>query len=692
MKKNILLVFFVIISVLSFTACKTNLKELNEVTITGLTLDTKNGTGPQMYDGKMLPLNPDGKLKTYTFAFNFNYDSLSFNGNPCLVIGPSTFPYKLRLNGNLLYTYGSEGSLEITRAYPSVALQLPSNMLLEVNVIEVDAEISVERVALMDMAVVNIKAGAAYVFWRNFFMFQLQAGGLSIGILLFLYFMFVFVLGRGKNLRFLWFALFCGCFSLACVNVVFNHQAISDTLITKIGRSGFIFCSVFLSLYVIETTGVLLKRKWLKYVEFILLSLGVVWVCIQSDFIKTNDAFDLALQLVITPNLLLCVALIIIASIKQGFRNYAILSVGFVGIIITSLYDMITEGMYFTPYAWALVYGYAWFVICVFLELAVKQERISRTALKQSEDLGRKNAILQSVFTELQKGSNTLTASTEELAVSTREISATGKQQAVAVKEIVSTMEDAGSLLKNISTKSSMVNQESKATAEKADAGALDVKNALAKLEAVINRSAESISLITDFNEHLGSITEVIKLIESIAVKIRIIAFNASLEAVAAGEAGKNFCIVADEVKYLSDSTMASAKNIKEKVTKLIAMSNNVVQVSQQGYKELEQSWDIAAGMGTSFSGIQEASEASALATADIDTSIKEETQAFEQILQTLKEISGGVNNFVDSATHTSETTNTLNGIAENLHKIIKQYSGEFDEEDVNNKVDGVRK
>jgi methyl-accepting chemotaxis protein len=126
---------------------------------------------------------------------------------------------------------------------------------------------------------------------------------------------------------------------------------------------------------------------------------------------------------------------------------------------------------------------------------------------------------------------------------------------------------------------------------------------------------------------------------------------------------------------------MASVKSIREKVNSLIASSGNVVRVARDGYVSLEQSWDLASGVGGSFSGIAGAAESSAKATAEIDAAINEENGGFAQIVQTLKEISAGVNSFVDSATYTSDTTRKINEIADQLHQLIVQYSGEFEEE-----------
>jgi len=407
------------------------------------------------------------------------------------------------------------------------------------------------------------------------------------------------------------------------------------------------------------------------------MTLASIWVIVQKDFVSTNAAFHLAMQFVITPNLVLSALVLVIAIVRQGVKRYAILLMGMVGVIFTSFFDLIHESASLIPYAWLLVYGYMWIVVCVFLELAIKQERLSRQAILQAKDLVVKNELLGQVFEHLQSGSAVLANSTEDLAVSTREISITGNQQAAAVHEIVATMEDAQTLLDKIAQKSTSVREDSNATARKAEGGMASVREALKRLEAVIGRINESINLMTNLSDQFGSISDIVKLIESIATQIRIIAFNASLEAVAAGDAGKNFMIVADEVKRLSDSTMASVKNIRSKVSSIVSTSDSMVKVARQDYMALEQSWDIASGIGETLSGITTEANSSAMATAEIDASIAEESAAFRQIVQSLKEISSGVNNFVESSSHTSETTAKINDIAEQLRDLIAHNSAE---------------
>lgn len=659
--------------VLSASACSNSLKRLDTSRQISLELDT--GEGYKAYDFELLPQSAASITKEYSFRYVFGLQDAGKLEAPALVIGPTAYPYELHLNGRLLHSYGFKDDPDRTRMFSSTLVRIDPKFLQETNTIIVRAWVSVERNPLMEIAITDNRDASRYVYWRNFFMTQLVTGGFTIGALLFIYFMFMYVAGKGRNRQFLWFALFCGTFSLAYINITFNHLAASDTLLTKLSRTGFFLSVSFFSFYVMETTRLLHKFKRAKQIWLLLVAVasGAIWS--RSGFNATNAMFHVTMQFIITPNLLFCIVLIAVSIIKNGLRNSAILMIGFLGVIVTSLFDMRYETGHLFPYAWTLVYGYLWLVICIFFELALRQEILFRTSSQQATELNKQNSILQNVFQMLEQESDTLASSAEDIAVATRQVSITGNEQAAAVRQMVSTMEDAAVLLNEISLGSKNVTEATTATLDKANSGAEDVRLALKKLEAVTARIAESINLINEFNDQLSTITDIVKFIEGIATQIRIIAFNASLEAVAAGDAGRNFRIVADEVKRLADSTMSSVKNIRTKVGDLISSSEKVVSVSRDGYTSLEQSWDIAAHMGESFSGIVEAASLSAQATEKINQSISEENQAFKQIVQALKEISSGVNSFVESANYTSETTKKLHDIAGQLHNLIARYS-----------------
>jgi methyl-accepting chemotaxis protein len=688
MKRKTTAVLAAILAALFLTGCETNLKNINVAGFGSITLDLFDGWGPKPYSGGLLPEPKSGNVKPYIFEVPFTLGENLPDRSLSLIIGPTYYPYTLSINGQTLHSYGGYGFNSAKRMWQSTLISLPPGLLSATNHLKVTAYVSRERTPLMGLAIADSVSAGSYVFWRNFFTSQLLSAAFCVGILLFLYFMLLFFLGKRKDRQLLWFSLVSLTFALGVLKIVFSYAAAEEVLLTKVSSIGYLFCISFLLFYVQEKSQVFAKARWLKPAILGLDAVVAFFVGVQSSLWDSYNAYHIVINFIISPQMALTILVLAIAIYRQGWKKYVNLSVMMAISLAASLYDTGFENLETMPYAWLVPYAFLVLVLFVFVELIIQQAKVTVMAQEQSKAIAKKNETLKTILLSIQNDSQTLSASTEQLSVSTREISVTSNQQAASVREMVSTMEDANALIQRISVSSSQVHAVSETTAENAERGAKNVRDALNKLEAVISRISESITLIADFNDKLSSITEVVRLIEGIATQIRIIAFNASLEAVAAGDAGKNFKIVAEEVKRLADSTMSSVKVIREKVNSLISTSENVVKTSRQGYMALEQSWDIASGIGDSFGGITASAEDSAKATADIDLSIREESTAFEQIVTTLKEISSAVNSFVTSSAQTAETTSHLKDIAERLHGIILTYSGEFSEQEGYESVD----
>ena len=269
---------------------------------------------------------------------------------------------------------------------------------------------------------------------------------------------------------------------------------------------------------------------------------------------------------------------------------------------------------------------------------------------------------------EQKIGSNIL-VEIQNLAVSAKENTATAQDQNTAVKEIVATMEDNNALSENISTKI----QEVSGIASKTNA---DVAEGVSYLEANVNQFNEiskanvnTIEGIKTLSDKITNIWDIVSLINSVADQAKIIAFNAELEASSAGEAGKNFHIVATEIRRLADGIIDGTKEIKEKINEIQECSDSLLLTSENGTEIIDVGVKSAKGLEERFASIKNASEITANSSNSITTIIKQQAVGSEQILMTLKQIASGVDNFSAATEEIARTSDSLRKIAENLTK-----------------------
>lgn len=267
-----------------------------------------------------------------------------------------------------------------------------------------------------------------------------------------------------------------------------------------------------------------------------------------------------------------------------------------------------------------------------------------------------------------------LNNSIQDLSTSSQEISTTSNEQAAAVKEIVSTMEDSDSLAKSIEKKIEEVTKialETKSTVDKG-VGTVDLNRT--KMNEIKLSNSETISGIRSLGERINAIWEIVNIINNIADQTKIIAFNAELEASAAGDAGKNFQIVASEIRRLADSTVSSTSEIKTKINEIQHSSDNLIIASEDGTEKIEEGAALTKELFNTFQEILETSEISAQSAGDINVSIKQQVSAFEQILQTLKQISEGINNFAVSTRSTTDISQNLKTMSDTMQSSLSMY------------------
>ncbi|ETR71381.1 MAG: methyl-accepting chemotaxis protein [Candidatus Magnetoglobus multicellularis str. Araruama] len=287
--------------------------------------------------------------------------------------------------------------------------------------------------------------------------------------------------------------------------------------------------------------------------------------------------------------------------------------------------------------------------------------------------------VLSTIINEIKSGTDVLLDSVQDLTVSSQEISSTSNEQAAAVKEIVSTMEDSDQLAKSVAGKISEVTDRTTSTKDVVNRGFTVIKESLDKMSEIKTANAETITDIKSLGDKVESIWEIVNMINGIADQTKIIAFNAELEASSAGEAGKNFQIVASEIRRLADSTVSSTSEIKAKITEIQQSSDSLIIASEEGTVKITEGWELSNNLKTIFDDILHSADVSATASDQIATSVNQQASAFEQILLTLKQISEGIDNFVISTKSTSEASEKLKEISNNLHTVLENYLGHGD-------------
>ncbi len=269
-----------------------------------------------------------------------------------------------------------------------------------------------------------------------------------------------------------------------------------------------------------------------------------------------------------------------------------------------------------------------------------------------------------------------------QLAASSEDLSATGQgnaarssQQAASTAEIVATMENLDRLSTDIGRQVRQVDELATQMKEGVNDGYGITKDSIAKMKAVTDSYSETIAGIRRLGEQISGIWEIVKIINGIAGQIRIIAFNAALEASSAGESGRNFEIVASEIRRLADNTVASINEIRTRIGDIQKASDALIESSESGTLSIQETWSLSRKLEQIFDTILGSSESSSESAIEMRSVVEQQIGAFEQILITSRQIAEGIHDFAHSVEESSETSDRLKALVGELNAIVGNFA-----------------
>ena len=259
--------------------------------------------------------------------------------------------------------------------------------------------------------------------------------------------------------------------------------------------------------------------------------------------------------------------------------------------------------------------------------------------------------------------SGRLRAETETLAKATKESSENCQNQSAAVKEIVATMHDSTELASNIGDKIKHVTSLAEKSRDAVMSGSEALQNNVKELLDIKNTNMLTIEGIKELSKKISGIWDIVSIINNVADQTKIIAFNAELEASSSGEAGKNFHIVATEIRRLSDNIIDSIKEIRDIINEIQRASDTLILDSEKGTRQIDSGCESARSLENGFESILASSKATADSSHEIIDYVGQLTYSSEQIFIALKQIAFGIEHF-------SENTSNISSASENVKEI----------------------
>ncbi|EKO3900457.1 hypothetical protein P0F36_001229 [Vibrio metschnikovii] len=183
-----------------------------------------------------------------------------------------------------------------------------------------------------------------------------------------------------------------------------------------------------------------------------------------------------------------------------------------------------------------------------------------------------------------------------------------------------------------------------------------------------------AVNVIEKLQQDADSIGKVLEVIRSIAEQTNLLALNAAIEAARAGEHGRGFAVVADEVRTLATRTQSSTEEIRDIIEKLQSASKNASQVMDGGYRKANEVVDWAEQASEKLREITTAIITINDMNIQIATATEQQSIVADDVNQTLNRISGGVEQLSDGSTHIAAASDELARLATDLQNRVGRF------------------
>ncbi len=318
-------------------------------------------------------------------------------------------------------------------------------------------------------------------------------------------------------------------------------------------------------------------------------------------------------------------------------------------------------------------------------ELAHASERIAANDLtvvvepKSSRDvLGNsfKTMIinLSGMIRQLTDNARELVSAATEISASSEQMSKGAKGQADQVAQVSTAIEEMSATIIEASKNAGEATDVAKGASGTAASGGQivsDTIQGMQKIAAVVRQSAESIAKLAKSADQIGEITSVI---DEIADQTNLLALNAAIEAARAGEQGRGFAVVADEVRKLAERTGTATKEITAMIKGIQSETEEAVNSMESGIQEVDRGRDLADKAGSSLHEIVTMSQRVMDMIAQIATASEEQSSTVEQISKNVEHIASVTRETSSGAEQSAAAAEELNRQAEGLQTMVGQF------------------
>ncbi|MCT4535861.1 methyl-accepting chemotaxis protein [Halodesulfovibrio sp.] len=252
-------------------------------------------------------------------------------------------------------------------------------------------------------------------------------------------------------------------------------------------------------------------------------------------------------------------------------------------------------------------------------------------------------------------------------------VSAAVDTQQIRISETSTAMEQMNIAVNEVAHGASQAALQSETTRTRAEDGATIVSKAINSITGLHAHAESMNSAMTQLGSQADDIGAVLGVISDIADQTNLLALNAAIEAARAGEAGKGFAVVADEVRKLAENTMKATQEVESAITTIQGHANNSIDTAQHTMTLVKEATSLANESGNALSEIVTLANEAASQIATIATAAEEQSATSEHMTKTMEDINDLVESVNTEMHDSAKSVTNLSHLAQRLDTLSRQ-------------------
>jgi CHASE3 domain sensor protein len=262
-------------------------------------------------------------------------------------------------------------------------------------------------------------------------------------------------------------------------------------------------------------------------------------------------------------------------------------------------------------------------------------------------------------------------SSSTELQAAATQQAAGAREQAAATTEVSTTVRELLSTFRQIAHSAQEVSKSADETANATGVGVQTVDRAQEAIESVRRQVDVIVSHMLDLGKRTQQIGGILDIINELSEQTNILAINATIESAGAGEHGRRFAVVAEEIRKLADRVGASTKDVRTLIDEVRAAANTTIMATEDGSKAVHNGTRQFAEVAGTFRRIAELTNANLDVARQIELSTQQQTSAVEQVSAAIQQVAITAKQTEVSSTQTLQTSTHLIQLSRQLSTLV---------------------